>query len=112
MMNHLMSAAIAAALLATPALARADQQPTNAQVAQAQYRVIDGAGNVVGALFTTGTVALNLRTIGHVAAEAPQIQAPEESAPQPTRLLTPLDFVTAWNAELEPITRSYPGGEY
>jgi hypothetical protein len=109
-MKNLLSAIVASALLASPALASADQT-TPAQVSAPlmthAYRIVDESGNVVGSLFASDVVAGTFRTIGRV--EAPASSWPELNATQ-SRLLTPLDFQKAWDAQLETISAPPAGG--
>jgi hypothetical protein len=115
-MKHVLSALVAAALLASPALASADQaRPAHVAtpLMTYSYRVIDDAGNVVGSLFATDSISSDsFRTIGYVqtrpAAPSPWSDVNTNTA-QP-HLLTPLDFQKAWDAQLQSISAPPAGG--
>jgi hypothetical protein len=110
-MKNLLSAIVASALLASPALASADQttpSQISAPVMTHTYRIVDESGNVVGSLFAADVVAGSFRTIGHVQSPAPSAW-PDVNTTQ-SRLLTPLDFQKAWDAQLQTISAPPAGG--
>jgi hypothetical protein len=109
-MKNLLSAIVATALLASPALASADQTApahVSAPLMTHTYRIVDDSGNVVGSLFAADVVAGTFRTIGRV--EAPTSSWPDVNTTQ-SRLLTPLDFQKAWDAQLQLISAPPAGG--
>jgi hypothetical protein len=109
-MKNLLSTIVASALLASPALASADQTTpahVSAPLMTHTYRIVDESGNVVGSLFASDVVASTFRTIGHV--EAPASSWPDLN-PAQSRLLAPLDFQKAWEAQLQAISAPPAGG--
>jgi hypothetical protein len=110
-MKNLLSAIVATALLASPALASADQTTApnvSAPLMTHTYRIVDESGNVVGSLFAADTVAGAFRTIGRVEAPSPS-SWPDVNTTQ-SRLLTPLDVQKAWDAQLQLISAPPAGG--